>query len=234
MILGFAGNITPEEAREMVDKYWLPNMSTTESQPNLANVDARKVVSPDGQFLHRNINDMRMHDGTILIPTPNMYSMERFPLAFVNYALGANLFKSVREKLGLVYGIQSSPLLEKIGGFLSINFACVPENTEKVLAAIYEEIEKLKNNTLTEKEMMRYKNSMIAGHEYGSENVSKVVDLSIDTLAFRNRTISTEEMAYNINAVQQSDVQDFAIKWLDLDSATVAIAGPDADRIQSF
>lgn len=86
--------------------------------------------------------------------TFSMFHPNRYVLYLLNNILGggslnSRLNRSLREKNGLVYNIESNISLYSDSGFYSIYFACDPKNRDKCLKLIKKEIKDIMENELT-------------------------------------------------------------------------------------
>ena len=86
--------------------------------------------------------------------------------------LSSRLFQSIREKLGLCYTISgSSSVYEKNGSYM-IYTATSPENTEKAILAIKDEINLLIEKGITEEELQKGKEQLKTSLVLGQESTS--------------------------------------------------------------
>ena len=84
----------------------------------------------------------------------NMYHPDRYVVYLLNSILGggslnSRLSRSLREKNGLVYNIESNTSLYSDTGFYSIYFACDPKNKDKCLRLIKKELKGIMEKELT-------------------------------------------------------------------------------------
>ena len=84
----------------------------------------------------------------------NMYHPDRYVVYLLNSILGggslnSRLSRSLREKNGLVYNIESNISLYSDTGFYSIYFACDPKNRDKCIRLIKKELKGIMEKELT-------------------------------------------------------------------------------------
>jgi len=120
----------------------------------------------------------------------------------------SRLFMKVREDLGLVYGIGAYCMTSMDGNLYEICTSTEPENSDKVIAAIEEEIEKIQTAAPTEEELNRSKN-MIRSAYYKMMDSSSSAIMQILYREFFGNTIDSEFLA-ELNAVTTKDVHDVA------------------------
>ena len=120
----------------------------------------------------------------------------------------SRLFLRVREDLGLVYGIGSYVVDGMDGSMMDIYTSTEPENTETVIGAINEEIEKMKADPPKNEDMERANNIILSSY-YGSLDTS---------LSAANKTLVEEffgqpagsEFLAQIREVTPKEVQEVA------------------------
>ena len=91
--------------------------------------------------------------------------------------MSSRLFINVREKLGLVYSIHTELETSDIGGSSRVVFSCTPQNTQKVIDVVKQEIDNLLRNGVHEDELAKYRNQWHMQCLFGSEITSKVNNL---------------------------------------------------------
>ena len=120
----------------------------------------------------------------------------------------SRLFMKVREDLGLVYGIGSYDNDGMDGSLYEIYTSTDPENLEKVISAIEEEIDIIKSEPPTEIELNRAKN-MIRSAYYGSLDTSHSSIIYTIYEEFLGYTTGSKFLA-EIDAVTAEDVHNIA------------------------
>jgi len=227
-IVSFAGDVTVEQAERMVKKYFLTNFKEV-AKPNLRVLGDKKIMPP--QSFAKKKKKINQQNVAVLFPVVNNINPEKYPLSFLSRVLASDmssrLFVSVREKLGLVYGISGGQLLTNIGGYFTIWFSCTPANTEKVLETIAAEIKLIKDGGVTEEEIQKVKNIESAECLFEFEDTEKVNIRNARLLAEFNEVETPEQHLAKINRVTAADVLTVARKYLNYDNAIVAIVGSD-------
>ena len=101
---------------------------------------------------------------------------------------------------------------------------------EKLEAAIYEEIEDLKNNLVSPQELKRVKAQVVAGEIYQQDSVQRQAYLIgiLETVGLGWQAL--EEYADNINQVTAEDIRDVAAKYFIDERKTVAVLIPKAEK----
>lgn len=138
-------------------------------------------------------------------------------------ALNSRLNLSVREKYGYSYTIEAhySPFPDL--GYWSIYFGSDQKHLDKTLRIVYKEIEKLKTNLLTEKQLKVAK-EQLKGHIALSldSNVGLMQGLAKSLLLF-NQIDSIEDIYAGIDNITSEAVQEVAITYFDTTKITSLI-----------
>ena len=225
-ILAFAGDITLERAEELVAKYYLPFMSTVPAEPKQRqNIPA---IQPKPDLLPVKKDTEQQHV-ILSLPVCNQYSQDRYALTLFGMLFGGDmssrLFISVREKLGLVYSIASDMELSDIGGRFGVVFSCTPKNTKKVIEVIYQEIDKILNEGITETELTRYRNQWHMERLFDSEVTTRVNGRLAEQVATRNQVISYEDELKIVDALTATEINQVVKKYLDKNKFLTVIVG---------
>jgi zinc protease len=152
----FVGNIDPEAARPVLEKYLggLPKVTREETWRDNG---VRPPVGKVGKAVMREMKDPK---GTVTITYTGTYDFddfqERLNLTALCDVLDVRYVETVREEQGGTYGVAVREQHTKFpyeNYRVGIYFDCDPENTEKLKEIIYSEIEKLKTEGPTAKDL---------------------------------------------------------------------------------
>lgn len=227
-IIGFAGDITLTRAEELVEKYFTchyPKYEVPQEPKQRSNI---LPIKPVPSQLHVKKDTEQQHVA-LAMPVCNQYGSDRYALSLIGMLLGGDmssrLFINVREKLGLVYSIHAELELCDIGGNLKVVFSCTPQNTQKVINVINQEIEKLLRDGITKEELNKYRNQWHTQRLFDSEITSKVNGRAVNVLSVHNRIISIEEELKIIDALTVADVNKVIKKYLTTENIITVIVG---------
>lgn len=169
-VVAFAGNVNEEECTALVNKYLESKLT--------------KTVSTREQTEHNAVSsyvskEMPISQAHIAMAFPSYDFRDEESCYFVNLMssvfaseMSSRLFQSIREKLGLCYTISgSSSVYEKNGSYM-IYTATSPENTEKAILAIKDEINLLLEKGITEEELQKGKEQLKTSLVLGQESTS--------------------------------------------------------------
>jgi len=191
-VLGMAENLTPlvEGDKPEVPKIVLRKKVSNESRPGIVQTNL-------ALGFHFPFQDERRE-----------YAAEVFS-SILGSGMSSKLFKEVREKRGLVYGVKSEQDVGKHYGYLVIWAGTDPEKKDEVVNICLKEFSKMKD--ITEEELAAAKVQLIGNRQVSSENSSETaVGLVMEEISG-----SAEDYymySEKINAVTLEDVQDLANK----------------------
>ena len=123
-----------------------------------------EIIKPD-------LNQAHIVKGWLV---PSYKSLEYPSLLLLNIILGASglssrLFLELRDKRGLAYVVRSSYETSALGANFAIYIATEPKNIEISLNGFKDEIEKIRNISVTEEELSNAKNNIIGKWAFTQE-----------------------------------------------------------------
>ncbi len=147
-----------------------------ESKSNLVNIKPPVLEDKkEVEIIKSDMNQAHILKGW-LVPT---YGSEDYPkLALLNIILGASglssrLFLELRDKKGLAYVVKSSYDTARLGANFSIYIATEPKNIDVSLKGFEEEINKIKNELVSDEELENAKNNLFGKWAFISETNSQ-------------------------------------------------------------
>jgi predicted Zn-dependent peptidase len=160
-------------------------------------------------------------------------SKEIYVLSILNTILGgginSRLFQSIREDKGLAYSIYSYAETFSVAGMLNIYAAANPTQIEEVIEASIEEINKLLEEGIDEKELNKTKEQLKSNLIIGFENMNSRMSSYGKAKLMIDRIKSQDEMIEGINAVNINNLREFAKKTFNFDEMSVALVGRHKD-----
>lgn len=151
-------------------------------------------------------------------------------LMLLNVILGASglssrLFLELREKKGLAYTVRTSYELHTKGAVFSIYIGTEPSNIKTSIEGFNIEIEKIKNELVSEEELHNAKNNIIGKQQFVTETNSQQANLmayyAISGKPFAYQT----EVIEKLKAVTPQELKDCANKYF-TDDYVIAIIRP--------
>jgi zinc protease len=164
----FVGNINLEKAKPLIEKYLggLPKVTREESW-----VD-NNVRPPEGKVSREIKREMKVPKGTVYITYTGTFDYDDFQsrlnLSSLCDILDVRYVETIREEESGTYG---AGVYENMGKYpyenysVIIYFDCDPANTGKLKDIVYQEIEKLKTEGPTEKDLHGVKENKLKVHQ---------------------------------------------------------------------
>ncbi len=183
-------------------------------------------------LMEKDQNQSRIEIGKLGIKRTNP---DKYAITILNYILGGGAFSSrltsrVRSDEGLAYHVSSSfSTSDRDYGLFTASVQTKTSSTHKAISLILEEIERIRNEKVSDEELELAKDAFINGYIFNFVNTSQVV----------NRLMGLEYNSYprdyfknyinNINTVTVDDINGAAKKYLDTKSMTIAVIGKAED-----
>lgn len=138
---------------------------------------------------------------------------------------GSRLMKNIREDKGYTYGIFSNIVSHRQQGYFTISAETGSDVTEKAIAEIHKEIEKLQNDPVTDEELKTVRNYMLG-------NALRSIDGALAAGDFFKTLYESgldENYFYNyvngIKTITKEEIRELAQKYFDKDNFIQIIAG---------
>lgn len=144
---------------------------------------------------------------------------DRIPLAVISSVIGGNmssrLFQKVREERGLVYSIYSYATGFEEGGLFSIYAGTTPEKYKEVIEIVEKELELVREEGITEKELTRAKNQFLSMVTFALESSKgKMTRMASSYLTF-GYVREIDEVIKEIESVTLEDIKRVAERLFD-------------------
>ena len=226
-VFSVVGDIAKEEAKAILEKYFA-NLQSKEEEPKHVKVElnGRKVV----KIPKKDANQAQIYQGWFV---PGLKSKDSAALSVLNTILGSSglssrLFLELRDKKGLAYTVRSIyTKLRQIGDF-RVYIATEPKNIKVSLEGFKIEIDRLKCELVSEKELYDAKNNIIGKVEFLTEtNLQKAGTMAayeIEGLGFDYLSKWLED----IKKVSAQDVMDVANRYLNENYVLTILAPQEA------
>lgn len=136
----------------------------------------------------------------------------------------SRLFQHIREKLGLVYSIETTSVSYLKSGVFVVAMGLNEKSEEKAIGETLGIISEF-SKTVTEKELARAKEQSVTSFVMELENISSHASRNGRNLLLHNREIPPEEVISNIRAVTLEDIRKAADEIFDLSAMSICVAG---------
>ena len=159
---------------------------------------------------------------------PSIYSSDWAALKLLAVHLGgglsSRLFVQLREKQGLAYDVSASYSSRRYDAPFIAQIGTAPANTERAIAGLQAEIERLRNQPLTDEELALAKRKMLGQYALSKQTNAQLAQLMgwYEMLGLgieRDRTYPSTIKALSAEAVQTAAQEHLC-------SPTISVAGP--------
>lgn len=221
MVISVAGHFDADEMMHWIEQYF-----SDIPEGELANPGASPIFTP---IIWKKDKDIEQNHVCLAFDCCTNLSEERYVLTVANNIFGGNmnsrLFMKVRDEMGMTYAIYSYGSSFEQAGLFQIYAAMQPSQTQQVLDAIFEEIDKVIREGVTQKELdiaiQQIQAELILGYESSYNRMSGLGK----SLLIREQAIPLEEELDRISHVTSEDVRVFFEKYLQKDRCAMAIVG---------
>lgn len=155
---------------------------------------------------------------------------DKYPVFVLDSILGGSvssrLFQQLREERGLVYSTGSSHASYKDTGIFSVYAGTGFENYEQVVGLIKTEIQKLKEESVSQAELTRAQEQLKGNLLLSLESTCNRMSRIAKTELFQDELLTPEEIVAKIEAVTGDDLQRVARHLFRDDQFVLAAIGP--------
>jgi predicted Zn-dependent peptidase len=223
IVISIAGNIQPREAIPQIEplfsKWAAGELSSGYKVANEQRAAKLHIEPRNGKQAHL---CLAVHGFSHSHP-------QRFALDLLNAVLGegmsSRLFMEIRERKGLAYDIHSYVEHFIDSGSLTIYAGVDPTKVEIAIAAIIEEVSKLKRGA-TASELTRAKEMLKGRLQLRLENSQNMALWLGSQEILRQQILDIDEVISIIDAITADDVKRVAEKLLISEKLNLAIVGP--------
>lgn len=221
MVISVAGNFMEEEVLDLLEANFgsIPSGEKAEEFTSPTYVPTIYVKEKDVEQLHLNI----AYESIV------SDSEEKYILTVLNSVFGGSinsrLFQEIRENLGLTYTIYSYGSSYSKAGLFQIYGAMNPAQLKPVMDNIFQIIEDIKENGITEEELSMCKEQVKTELILGDETAKNRMNSNGKAMLFRGYIIPLEETLEKLNSVTIGQVKEFAMKYLKKENVSISLVG---------
>jgi predicted Zn-dependent peptidase len=150
----------------------------------------------------------------------------------------SRLYQILREKHGLIYGLESSyelsPIPQIIPGLLEISIKVDPQHVDKVMAVVDDELERLKRFIVPRREMLRLKNNLQfqRAMEILNKKPGKFVENYARSVSWDKPVQTYTEYYDQLRKVKPSEIQGLAKRIFRPEHRLIAIGEGGQDFVR--
>ena len=220
-VISFAGNIDRERAEYYANKYF-----GNRKNEKIYQYDTKAVYEPAFLNTEKNIEQVHL---CMNFEGLNIHDENRYTMALLNLAAGggmsSRLFQSIREELGLVYSIYSYTSSYRDTGVFEICAELNPANTETVIKNILYNLEKMKNDIISDEKLDKLKIQLKSNIILGQEGTGGTMSAMGRSIVLKNEYTDPETVLRKIEMVKAGDIKKLADKIFNINSFSISLAG---------
>ncbi len=225
IILSSVGNYPASKIKKLAEKYLkpIPHKNHTPERNWFDN------YSPSSKEIRKPISQAHFAMG---MPSLSIKDKNRIPFFFLVNLLGgpsmnARLNLSLREKHGLVYGVDANyaPYLET--GSFAIFYATEQKNLKKSQRIVLKEIENLKNRPLGSLQLQKAKNQIKGQMALSEENKSAIMLMMAKSQLDLNKIPDLTSVFKTIDSITSKQIQELARMYLPVDQMSTLTYLPE-------
>jgi zinc protease len=224
------GDVDIPHAQELAGRVFegwsVPPPAPIELQSPPASLSRNRVVLP---MMNKSQADIAYGFTSIRRADADYYALQLANHVFGQYAMGGRLGDSIRERQGMAYYVTSGFEAETIKGPLAIRAGVAPENVDRAVASIDEEVTRLVRDGISQSELDDSRRYLIGALPRSLETNAAIASFLLHADVFDLGLDYDVRRADFLRAVTLDRANDAARRVFDADRASVAIAGPYAD-----
>jgi predicted Zn-dependent peptidase len=228
MVVAAAGNLDHENlVGEVRGAFSFPD-----GRPGRRRRSASFDTAGNKEVLQRKVNQMHICLGGLTYPYADS---RKYALLILNTVLGdgmsSRLFQNVRERKGLAYAVHSYLAMASDTGLFNIYIATEPGKSQDAFRAVLLELDRLRDDGLTEKELFHTKAQLKGRLMLGLESMSaRMVRLAQQEILL-DSPVSLDETRERIDAVSGKQVQEIAGELFQRRRLSLAAIGPGGEEL---
>lgn len=220
--ISVVGNISLDDAKSLVEKYFEGKLSTIE-------VDWKDKLHTTKQNYGYKIKDVEQANFALSFPSYPMRHENEPLIEIINFAFGggmsSRLFQVIREELGLAYSVYSYKNSYIDNGTFVIAVSTNPNSVEKALKAVKTEIDKLKENGFTKEEFERAKKQLRGTFTIGQESSMSMMRAIGRNALCLDKTFDVDELIDGVDNATLEDVNRALGEIFDYDKMSLSYVG---------
>jgi zinc protease len=222
------GNITPEKARAIVEKYF----GTWKAEGPVPDIDP-PAVPPNKPVIANIPNPARVQDEATLAQTLTMTrkNPDYYALALGNAVLGggvfsARLYNDLRVNSGLVYNVGSRLDIGRSRGVYAVSYGSDPDKVAEADAIVVKDIKDMQSNLVPEQSLRDAKALMVRQISLSESDVRAIADGYLDRFDLGLPMDEQIHAAKRYIEITPEEVRAAFKKWLRPDDLVRVTQGP--------
>jgi zinc protease len=221
------GDVEPSRAANITAQVFgdwrAPSPPPVAASPVVHAAVRRRVVIP---MMNKAQADVAYGFTTLTRADPSYYPAWLMNHAFGQYSMSGRLGDSIREKQGMAYYVYSTLDANLMEGPLLVRAGVSPENVDRAIASIDQEVGRLIHEGLTQAELDDSRRFLIFAMPRSLETNSSIANFLQTAELYKLGLDYDLRLPGLLQKVTLDDANAVARRFLDPDKATVVVAGP--------
>jgi len=226
MILILTGNLSDNQIQKVLN----PFEDKPKQQKNNPTIQSPTKNSKPTKNVTKHMKDINQTFLNIGTKTINTQNVDTPKLDLISRILGggdnSRLFIELREKRALTYDVSVTHCSGLDFGYLSIGCAVKNVNVTKTQKLIFNELDKLRDEKISEEELERNKKLVLSDILREIDNTDKCHDILATMEIHFNHEKALTDYIDKISAITTTDILNAAQTYLQKDNFTTAILKP--------
>lgn len=227
-VISVVGDVDFVELDKIVTKYF-SRFFDYKAEPNKVDFEPYEInISKQFDIVTRDDNQANV---CVVIKSVTSTDKQKYIADLYTSILGnsqnSRLFKTIREKMGLVYTIYAFNEMTTKTGDLIIAFGTRPKNVKKAMNEIKNIINEFAENGASEDEFLRAKNWKKSCFSFGTETNSNLAEINGTLFNVFNEIFDMEKTYKKTQDVTLEEVNDFAKRIANEKVYNVVAVGKD-------
>jgi len=205
------GDINVSKIEKLISKY-LGNLPTKEREESF--IDRKLDYKKGKQIYIKNYNNENISNIILLYQSKVSYTQKNdFILRAMESILNVRLRELIREDKSGVYGIKVSTnlyRLEKNKSEAYIRFSCDPKRVDELISYVYQSIDKIKKELVSDKELNVYKKKFKVSYETNMRENSYWLNQMIDSYKFNKPLEDIYQLPNLVDSITKEEIKDMA------------------------
>ncbi|NWJ48297.1 MAG: insulinase family protein [Chloroflexi bacterium] len=232
MIVSVAGNIEHAEVVKMVE-------ATLGQLPAGERPAAKPTVAVNGgprQKIY--FKETEQTNLCVAVPSLAYVDPRRYILSILDTIMGSGmssrLFQEIREERGLCYTVDSYASQMSDTGAWIVYSGVDPDNTDETITAILGEMRKIRDERVSDAELLKAKEYNKGRMLLGLEDTRAVASWAGNQELLLDRILTVEEVVERIEAVTAEQIQELAKEMFTDENLRLSVVGPYKDQDERF
>lgn len=206
----FVGSFNVEELKPLIETYFA-SMPTTSVCEEIKDLGIRPPSGKIDKVIHKG-KDHKSNVSLIFTGEQKFTTKDEYLLKSLNDVLTIKFTENLREKKSGVYGVRSGGKYSKTpypNYIEQISFQCSPENVDTLINAVFDEINKVKNNGVEAKDLNKVKLAQKNELELSLKTNAYWINELAKSIIYNSKISDGKEDFKLIESLNSKDLQKF-------------------------